>query len=184
MRRIIERLVALPIFLLGIGGGNGLELDSEERGASVDESWACDGPRADLSLTAWARGVGDRTRITLEFENRTEFPVNMIRLGVGGRYEWGGDPNEPLPVANSVLAPEGWSGRFGRQFEGVMMKISWSARKREDSVPPGGQLRGLSFEVQKGILPPANLPFEAIARGPGCLWNRWTLELDSVESEH
>ncbi len=108
MRRVIALLVVLPIFLLGIGGGNGLELDSEERGASPDESWECDGPRADLVLAGGARAADDHMRITLEFENRTEFPVGSISLGAGERYEWGNDPNEPRP---SVL-------RCGRQRVG------------------------------------------------------------------
>ncbi len=181
MKRVIARLVALPIFLLAVGGGHEVELDDEEKGASPDESWKCDGPRADLSLTAGARMLGDRMQFDLEFENGTKFPVSLIRLGVGGRYEWGNDPSEPPPDMASVRAPEGWSGRFGYQFEGVMMKISWRARKQENFVAPGGRLEGLHFEMQDATLPPSDLPFEVVSRGEGCLWSRWTLETAGSE---
>ena len=178
MKRVIARLAALPIFLLGIGGG--VELDPEEEGASPDESWRCDGPRTDLSLAARARAVGDRMRIDLEFENGTAFPVRLVSLGRGGRYEWGNDPNEPPPVESSVRAPEGWYGSFGYQFEGVMMLINWSTPDRGKDVAPGGRLEGLSFEMRGETLPPSDLPFEVVTL-EGCLWSRWTLDTAGSE---
>ena len=180
MKRVIWRLVALPIFLLGVGGG---ELTPEEQGASPDESWKCDGPRKDISLAARASAVGDRMQLELQFENGTKFPVSSISLGRGGRFEWGDDPNEPPPDKTSVRGPEGWSGRLSRQFEGAMMSIFWHTRDREKFVAPGGRLEGLRFEMRDATLPPSDLPFEVTARGTGCIWSRWTLERASGESE-
>ncbi len=178
---LIGRLVALPIFLMAIGGG--YELASEDEGASPDESWPCEGPRKDLSLRARAHPLDGRMRIDLKFENETEFPVSLISLGRGGRYEWGNDPEEPPPIKHSVVAPEGWHARLSRQFEGVMMFIYWRTTDRGHFVAPGGRLEGLRFEMKGDTLPPSDLPFEVNAGRTGCSWSRWTLETVSGESE-